>query len=219
MIIIMLGAPGTGKGTVAGLLQEKLGIKQVSTGDIFRKNIKEGTELGKIAEVYISRGDLVPDDVTVKVVEDRLNEPDVENGIILDGFPRTVKQAEELDRILAEKGKKVDKVINLTTPDEEIVERIINRRVCSNQECKAVYNLILNPPKKDGICDKCGSELIIRKDDTEETVRARLKNYFEQTSPLVEYYEKQGNVLTETVSKSINKLGEDVAEEVAEILK
>lgn len=219
MIIIMLGAPGTGKGTVAGLLQEKLGIKQVSTGDIFRKNIKEGTELGKIAEVYISRGDLVPDDVTVKVVEDRLNEPDVENGIILDGFPRTVKQAEELDRILAEKGKKVDKVINLTTPDEEIVERIINRRVCSNQECKAVYNLILNPPKKDGICDKCGSKLIIRKDDTEETVRARLKNYFEQTSPLVEYYEKQGNVLTETVSKSINKLGEDVAEEVAEILK
>ena len=219
MIIIMLGAPGTGKGTVAGLLQEKLGIKQVSTGDIFRKNIKEGTELGKIAEVYISRGDLVPDDVTVKVVEERLNEPDVENGIILDGFPRTVKQAEELDKILSEKGKKVDKVINLTTPDEEIVERIINRRVCSNQECKAVYNLILNPPKKDGICDKCGSELIIRKDDTEETVRARLKNYFEQTSPLVEYYEKQGNVLTETVSKSINKLGEDVAEEVAEILK
>lgn len=219
MIIIMLGAPGTGKGTVAGLLQEKLGIKQVSTGDIFRKNIKEGTELGKISEVYISRGDLVPDDVTVKVVEERLNEPDVENGIILDGFPRTVKQAEELDRILAEKGKKVDKVINLTTPDEEIVERIVNRRVCSNQDCKAVYNLILNPPKKAGICDKCGSKVIIRKDDTEETVRARLKNYFEQTSPLVEYYEKQGNVLTETVSKSINKLGEDVAEEVAEILK
>ena len=219
MIIIMLGAPGTGKGTVAALLQEKLGIKQVSTGDIFRKNIKEGTELGKLADKYISKGNLVPDDVTVKVVEDRLNEPDVENGIILDGFPRTVKQAEELDRILAEKGKKVDKVINLTTPDEEIVERIVNRRVCSNQECKAVYNIILNPPKQDGICDKCGSELVTRKDDTEETVRARLKNYLEQTSPLVEYYEKQGNLLTELVSKSINKLGKDVAEEVAKILK
>ena len=219
MIIIMLGAPGTGKGTVAALLQEKLGIKQVSTGDIFRKNIKEGTELGKLADKYISKGNLVPDDVTVKVVEDRLNEPDVENGIILDGFPRTVKQAEELDRILAEKGKKVDKVINLTTPDEEIVERIVNRRVCSNQECKAVYNIILNPPKQDGICDKCGSELITRKDDTEETVRARLKNYLEQTSPLVEYYEKQGNLLNELVSKSINKLGKDVAEEVAKILK
>ena len=219
MIIIMLGAPGTGKGTVAGILQEKLGIKQVSTGDIFRKNIKEGTELGKLAEKYIAKGNLVPDDVTVKVVEERLNEPDVKNGIILDGFPRTVKQAEELDKILAKKGQKVDKVINLTTPDEEIIERIVNRRVCSNQECKAVYNLILNPPKIEGICDKCGSELIVRKDDTEETVRARLKNYFEQTSPLVEYYEKQGNLLTEQVSKTINKLGKDVAEEVAEILK
>ena len=219
MIIIMLGAPGTGKGTVAGLLQEKLGIKQVSTGDIFRKNIKEQTELGKLAEKYITIGQLVPDDVTVKVVEERLNEPDVENGIILDGFPRTVKQAEELDKILATKGKKVDRVINLTTPDEEIIERIVNRRICSNQECKAVYNLILNPPKKDGICDKCGSELITRKDDTEETVKARLKTYFEQTSPLVEYYQKQGVLLTELVSKSINKLGKDVAKEIAEILK
>ena len=219
MIIIMLGAPGTGKGTVAALLQENLGIKQVSTGDIFRKNIKEGTELGKISEKYISKGKLVPDDVTVKVVEERLNEHDVENGIILDGFPRTVKQAEELDKILARKGKKVDKVINLTTPDEEIIERIVNRRVCSNQECKTVYNLILNPPKIVGICDKCGSELITRKDDIEETVRERLRTYFEQTSQLVEYYEKQDVVLTELVSKSINKLGKDVAEEIAKIIK
>lgn len=219
MIIIMLGAPGTGKGTVAGILQEKLGIKQVSTGDIFRKNIKEGTKLGQLSEKYISKGQLVPDNVTVKIVEERLNEPDVENGIILDGFPRTVKQAEELDKILAKKGKKVDKVINLTTPDEEIIERIVNRRVCSNQECKAVYNLILDPPKEEGICDKCSSKLVKRQDDTEETVKARLKTYFEQTSPLVEYYEKQGNLLTELVSKSINKLGKDVAEEVAKILK
>lgn len=214
MIIIMLGAPGTGKGTVAGLLQEKLGINQVSTGDIFRKNIKEGTELGKLAEKYISKGDLVPDDVTIKIIEDRLNQPDAEKGVILDGFPRTVKQAEELDKILEKQGRKVELVINLTTPEEEIIERIVNRRVCSNQECKAVYNITLNPPKKDGICDKCGSKLITRKDDTEETVRTRLKNYFEQTSPLVEYYEKQGNLLTEMVSKSINKLGKDVAEEV-----
>ena len=219
MIIIMLGAPGTGKGTVAGLLQDKLGIKQVSTGDIFRKNIKEGTELGKLAETYISVGKLVPDDVTVKVIEDRLSQPDVEKGIILDGFPRTVKQAEELDKILEAKGKKVDKVINLITPDEEIIERLASRRVCSNQECKAIYNLVLNPPKHEGICDKCGSELIRRKDDTEETIRKRLEIYFEQTSPLVEYYEKKGNLLTETVSKTINKLGKDVAEEVAKILK
>ncbi|MBQ2937794.1 MAG: adenylate kinase [Clostridia bacterium] len=219
MVIIMLGAPGTGKGTVAVLLQEKLGIKQVSTGDIFRKNMKEGTELGVLAEKYISKGNLVPDDVTIKIVEDRLDQPDVENGVILDGFPRTVKQAEELDKILAKRGKKVDKVINLTTPDEEIIERIVNRRVCSNQECKAVYNLVLNPPKQENLCDKCGSKLVTRKDDTEETVRKRLANYFEQTSPLVEYYEKQGNLLTELVSKSINKLGKDVAEDVVSQLK
>ena len=214
MIIIMLGAPGTGKGTVAGLLQEKLGIKQVSTGDIFRKNIKEGTELGKLAEKYIAKGNLVPDEVTVKVVEDRLNEPEVQNGIILDGFPRTVKQAEELDKILATKGKKVDRVINLTTPDEEIIERIVNRRICSNQECKAVYNLILNPPKKEGLCDKCGAELVQRKDDTVETVKSRLENYFVQTSPLVDYYTNKGNLITELVSKSVNKLGADVAEDI-----
>ena len=219
MIIIMLGAPGTGKGTVAGKLQDKLGFTQVSTGDIFRKNIKEGTELGKLADSYISKGNLVPDDVTIKIIEDRLNEPDVENGIILDGFPRTVKQAEELDKILASKGKKVDKVYNLTTPEEEIITRILNRRVCSNQECKAIYNIVLNPPKVEGKCDKCGSELVTRKDDNEETVRARLKNYFEQTAPLVEYYENKGNLVTEVVSKSINRLGEDVANDIVEQLK
>ena len=215
----MLGAPGTGKGTVAGILMQKLEIPQVSTGDIFRKNIKEQTELGKLAEQYISKGQLVPDDVTIKIVEDRLNEADVQNGIILDGFPRTVKQAEELDKILASKGKKVDKVINLTTPEEEIIERIVNRRVCSNQECKAIYNIVLNPPKVEGKCDKCGSELVTRKDDNEETVRARLKNYFEQTAPLVEYYENKGNLVTEVVSKSINRLGEDVANDIVEQLK
>lgn len=218
MIIIMLGAPGTGKGTVAEILQKKLGIKQISTGDIFRKHIKEGTELGKIANSYISKGNLVPDEITIDIVKNRLEENDVKNGAILDGFPRTVKQAEELDKILAQKGQKVDKVINLTTPEEEIIERIVNRRVCSNQECKAVYNIVLNPPKVEGICDKCGANLITRDDDTEETVRDRISTYFKQTSPLVEYYEKQGNLLTELVSKSINKLGKDVAEEIAKIL-
>ena len=219
MVIIMLGAPGTGKGTVASILQEKLGIKQVSTGDIFRKNIKEKTEVGILAEKYISKGNLVPDDITIELVRERLDEEDVQNGAILDGFPRTIKQAEELDKILANKGKKVDKVINLITPDEEIIERIVNRRIFSNQECKTVYNLLLNPPKKENNFDKCGAELVKSKDVTEETVKERLNTYFIQTNPLVEYYEKQGNVLTETVSKSVNKLGKDVAEEIAEILK
>ena len=219
MIIIMLGAPGTGKGTVAGILQEKLGIKQVSTGDIFRKNIQEGTKLGKIADSYISKGNLVPDDITIGIVENRLKDDDVKDGIILDGFPRTVVQAEALDKILKESGKKVDLVVNLTTPEEEIIERIVNRRVCSNSECKTIYNLQLNPPKVEGICDKCGSALIQRKDDNEETVKSRIENYIKQTSPLVEYYKNQGNLHEAVVSKSINKLGKDVAEDIAKMLK
>lgn len=219
MNIIMLGAPGTGKGTVAGILTEKLGWPQVSTGDIFRKHIKEGTELGKLAEKYISKGNLVPDDVTVKLIENRLKEEDVQEGIILDGFPRTVKQAEELDKLLAQKGEKVDLVVNLTTPKEEIIERIVNRRVCSNPECKTIYNIILNPPKQEGICDKCGHEIVQRKDDNVETVEARLDGYFKQTSPLVEYYEKQGNLYTATVSKEINKMGKDVAQEIVEMIE
>ena len=219
MVIIMLGAPGTGKGTIAGILTKELEIPQVSTGDIFRKHIGEQTELGKLAEKYISQGKLVPDDVTIGLVENRLEDDDVKEGIILDGFPRTVKQAEELDKILENKGKKVDLVINLTTPEEEIIERIVNRRICSNPECKTVYNLILNPPKQEGICDKCGSRLIQRKDDNPETVKQRFNSYIEETSPLVDYYEKKGNLYSAVVSQSINKLGKDVAEDVLKFIK
>ena len=219
MIIIMLGAPGTGKGTVAGKLQDKLGFTQVSTGDIFRKNIKEGTELGKLADSYISKGNLVPDDVTIKIVEDRLKQDDVKEGIILDGFPRTIKQAEELDKILEKENKKVDMVINLTTPKEEIIERIVNRRVCSNQECKTVYNIVLNPPKVEGICDKCGSKLLQRKDDNVETVESRIDTYLKNTSPLVEYYTKQNKISTQLVSKTVNKLGANVAKDILEQIK
>ena len=215
MIIIMLGAQGTGKGTVAGLLTEKTGWPQVSTGDIFRKNIKEETELGKEANKYIAKGALVPDEITVPMVIDRLNEEDAVNGVILDGFPRTVEQAEKLDEILAKKGKKVDLVINLTTPREEIITRMINRRVCSNQACKATYNLRMHPPVKEGICDKCGAELVQREDDSnEESIRNRLKIYDEKTSPLVEYYNKKGVLRTEEVSEAINRLGADVANDI-----
>ena len=218
MVIIMLGAPGTGKGTVANILKDDLQIPQVSTGDIFRKNIKEGTELGKLAESYISKGNLVPDEVTNGIVESRLDDSDVQNGIILDGYPRTVNQAEELDKMLEKRGKKVDLVINLTTPEEEIIERIVNRRVCSNHDCKTIYNLVLHPPVKEGICDKCGHEIIQRKDDTIETVKSRLDNYFKQTSPLVDYYEKTGKLYSAVVSKSINKLGKDVAKDIVEYI-
>lgn len=219
MIIIMLGAPGTGKGTVAGILKDKLQIPQISTGDIFRKHIKEGTQLGKLAESYISRGDLVPDNVTIELIKDRLKQDDVKNGIILDGFPRTVKQAEELDNILEKQGKEVNAVINLTTPEEEIIERIVNRRVCSNQECKTIYNIVLHPPKEEGICDRCGHKLIQRKDDNIETVKSRLENYFEQTSPLVQYYNSKKLLYSAIVSKEINKLGENVAEDVIKYLQ
>ena len=219
MNIIMLGAPGTGKGTIASILSEELGIPQISTGDIFRKNIKEGTELGKLAETYISKGQLVPDEVTVKIVEDRLEKEDAKNGVILDGFPRTVYQADRLKEMLTAKGKKVDITINLTTPKEEIIERIVNRRVCSNQECKTVYNIVLNPPKEEGKCDKCGNELVQRKDDNIDTVESRLEQYFIATSPLVDYYEKEGILYSAVVSKSINKLGADVAKDILEHLK
>ncbi len=219
MNIIMLGAPGTGKGTTASILSEKLEIPQISTGDIFRSNIKEGTELGKLAESYISKGQLVPDEVTIKIVEDRLQQDDTKNGAILDGFPRTVAQAEALKEMLAKKGEKIDIVINLETPEEEIIERIVNRRVCSNQQCKTVYNVVLHPPKVEGICDKCGSELITRKDDKLETIKSRLEQYYKETSPLADYYEKEGILHTETVSKTVGKMGEDVARDIVEKLK
>ena len=217
MIIIMLGAPGTGKGTVASLLAKELGIPQVSTGDIFRKNITEKTQLGKLAESYISKGNLVQDDVTIDLVKNRLKESDAKEGVILDGFPRTVRQAEELDKILQNNQSEVDIVINLVTPEEEIVERIENRRVCP--ECKAVYNLKLNPPSQEGICDKCGHELVQRKDDNVDTIKSRIKTYIDVTSPLIEYYEKKEKLYTAEVSERINRLGSDVAKDVIELLK
>lgn len=217
MVIIMLGAQGTGKGTVAGILSEKTGWPQISTGDIFRKNISEKTELGVEANKYIVAGNLVPDEITVPMVISRLSEEDAKNGAILDGFPRTVAQAEKLDEILANENKKVDLVINLTTPREEIITRILNRRVCSNQECKATYNLTMHPPKVEGICDKCGAKLVQREDDSnEEAIRNRLNIYDEKTSPLVEYYNKKGVLDTQEVSEKINRLGQDVAKDICE---
>lgn len=220
MIIIMLGAQGTGKGTVAGLISKETGIPQISTGDIFRKNISEKTELGIEADKYISKGNLVPDEITVPMVEDRLTWEDAKNGAILDGFPRTIEQAEALDKILEKEGKKVDLVVNLVTPKEELIDRMLTRRVCTNQECKATYNIKLHPPVKEGICDKCGSPLKQRADDSDpEAIKRRLEIYEEKTSPLVDYYENKGVLKTETVSLSINRMGNDVANEIVETLK
>lgn len=218
MYLIMLGAQGTGKGTVAGILSKSTNWPQISTGDIFRKNIKEQTELGIKANEYISVGQLVPDEITVPMVVDRLNEDDCKDGAILDGFPRTVEQATKLDEILAEKGKKVDLVINLITPRDEIITRILNRRVCPN--CKATFNVTLNPPKVDGICDNCGAGLVLREDDSDaNAIKKRLEIYDEKTTPLVDFYKGKGVLITEEVSERINRLGKDAAEHVIEYIK
>lgn len=196
-------------------MSQELGIPQVSTGDIFRKNIKEETPLGVEANQYMSKGELVPDEITVPMVVARLNEPDAQKGAILDGFPRNLAQAEKLDEILAEKGKKVDLVINLTSPKDEIIERILNRRVCSNQACKTTYNLTMHPPKQEGICDKCGKELVQREDDSDEqAIKNRLDIYDEKTLPLVEFYSQKGVLRTEEISEKTGRLGKDVAEDV-----
>ena len=220
MNIIMLGAQGTGKGTVAGIISEQIGLPQISTGDIFRKNISENTTLGIEADKYISKGDLVPDEITVPMVEDRLTWKDAKNGVILDGFPRTIEQAEKLDKILEAKGGKIDLVVNLVTPKEELIDRMLTRRVCTNQDCKATYNTKLHPPKVEGICDKCGSPLKQRADDSDpEAIKRRLEIYEEKTSPLVEYYKAKGVLRTETVSIAANHMGKDAAEDIIKEIK
>ena len=194
MKIIMLGAPGAGKGTQAKMIAEKYAIPHISTGDIFRANIKNGTELGKEAKKYMDQGKLVPDELTVKILLDRVAQPDCANGYVLDGFPRTIPQAEVLDKALRELGDKIDYAINVDVPDENIVNRMGGRRACVG--CGATYHIKYNAPKVDNTCDTCGSDLIIRDDDKPETVQNRLSVYHEQTQPLIDFYEKQGVLRT-----------------------
>ena len=194
MKIIMLGAPGAGKGTQAKMIAEKYSIPHVSTGDIFRANIKNGTELGKEAKKYMDQGLLVPDELTVKILLDRVAQPDCENGYVLDGFPRTIPQAQVLDEALTKLGEKIDYAINVDVPDENIVKRMSGRRACL--KCGATYHIEHIPPKKEGLCDTCGSELVLRDDDKPETVLNRLKVYHEQTQPLIDFYTAKGVLKT-----------------------
>ena len=194
MKIIMLGAPGAGKGTQAKKIAEKYEIPHISTGDIFRANIKNNTELGKKAKAYMDQGLLVPDELTLELIMDRFEQPDCKNGYVLDGFPRTIPQAEALTKALSENSEKIDFAVNVEVPDESIVERMSGRRACLN--CGGTYHIIFNPSKKEGICDKCSSELVLREDDKPETVSKRLKVYHDQTQPLIDYYRGQ-NVLRE----------------------
>ena len=190
MKIIMLGAPGAGKGTQAKKIAEHYGIPHISTGDIFRANIKNGTELGKKAKTYMDQGLLVPDELVCDLVVDRVQQDDCKKGYILDGFPRTIPQAESLDAALSRLGEAVDYAINVEVPDENIVKRMGGRRACVG--CGATYHLVYAAPKKEGICDNCGAELILRDDDKPETVQKRLGVYHEQTQPLIDYYTKKG---------------------------
>ena len=190
MKIIMLGAPGAGKGTQADKICAKYNIPHISTGDIFRANIKNNTELGQKAKSYMDKGELVPDELVVDLVVDRIKADDCTNGYVLDGFPRTIPQAEALDAALAAINDKVDYAINVEVPDENIINRMSGRRACV--ACGATYHIVHIPTKVDGVCDKCGAELILREDDKPETVKNRLNVYHEQTQPLIEYYDKQG---------------------------
>ena len=190
MKIIMLGAPGAGKGTQAKQSADKYSIPHISTGDIFRANIKNGTELGKKAKQYMDQGALVPDELTCDLVMDRIQQDDCKNGFVLDGFPRTIPQAEALDAALGKINEKMDYAIDVDVSDENIVNRMSGRRACLN--CGATYHLISIPPKVEGICDRCGSEIVLREDDKPETVQKRLKVYHEQTQPLIDYYKNQG---------------------------
>ena len=193
MRLIILGAPGSGKGTIAAELVKKYNILHISTGDIFRANIKDKTPLGIQAKEYIDRGDLVPDSVTIDMLEDRMSQPDCDGGFLLDGFPRTIVQAEELDKLLAQKNVAVDAVISIVISDEEIKSRITGRRVCI--ACGASYNIPFKPTKVEGICDECGGEVIQRQDDKPETVLSRLQTYHEKTQPLIDFYEAKGLIL------------------------
>ena len=190
MKIIMLGAPGAGKGTQAKMIAEKYSIPHISTGDIFRANIKNGTELGKKAKSYMDKGQLVPDELTLDLIMDRFKQDDCKNGYVLDGFPRTIPQAEALDTALKAKGEEVDFAIDVDVPDENIVKRMGGRRACVG--CGATYHVVYSPTKVEGVCDKCGEELIVRDDDKPETVLNRLEVYHNQTQPLIDYYNEQG---------------------------
>lgn len=213
MKIVMLGAPGAGKGTQAKMIAAKYQVPHISTGDIFRANIKNGTELGKKAKEYMDQGLLVPDELTVDLVIDRLSQPDCQKGYILDGFPRTIPQAEALDAALAKRGEKMDYAIDVNVPDENIVSRMSGRRACVG--CGATYHVVHNPSKKGELCEACGEKLILRDDDKPETVQKRLTVYHDQTQPLIDYYTGQNILKTVDGTQDMN----DVFTAITKILE
>lgn len=210
MKIIMLGAPGAGKGTQAKKIAEKYHIPHVSTGDIFRSNIKEGTQLGRKAKEYMDQGALVPDELTIGMLMDRIQQEDCENGYVLDGFPRTIPQAESLQKAITEMEQQIDFAINVDVPDENIINRMSGRRACIS--CGATYHIVYNPSKVTGVCDVCGSELVLRDDDKPETVKKRLAVYHDQTRPLIDYYKEAGVLVNVDGTQDLNKVFLDITD-------
>lgn len=208
MKIIMLGAPGAGKGSQASRIAKEYQLPHISTGDIFRANLKEETELGKRAKSFMDKGELVPDDITIAMLLDRIHKEDCKNGYILDGFPRTIPQAEALKEALAKKDEKIDLALDVEASDELIIKRMDGRRTCP--ACGAIYHIVTLPPKTEGICDRCGADLIQRKDDNEETVKNRLKIYHEVTEPLISYYKKEGILEEIDGAEELDKVFEKV---------
>ncbi|WP_042387000.1 adenylate kinase [Streptacidiphilus melanogenes] len=207
MRIVLVGPPGAGKGTQAALLAKTLSIPHVSTGDLFRANISQGTELGRLAKSIMDTGKLVPDEVTIAMVRDRLQHDDSDNGFLLDGFPRNTAQAIALDEILTEFGIALDGVLDLEVPEDEVVRRIAGRRLCRN-DSGHIFHVLYNPPAAEGVCDECGGELYQRSDDSEETVRTRLEVYHTETEPIIEYYAKQGLVTTISALGKVDEVTE-----------
>ncbi len=213
MYIIMLGAPGAGKGTQAGILSQEIGLPHIASGDLFRQALEERTEVGLLAKSYMDKGELVPDEITTKMIVERINQPDCASGCLLDGFPRTLHQAKALDEALREQGKAIDKAIYIEVPNEELVKRLSGRWLC--RTCQTPYHVISAPPRMPGTCDKCGGELYQRSDDREETVKDRLKVFFAQTVPILDYYQKQKKL----VRVNGNSGMQGVAREIISTLK
>jgi adenylate kinase len=210
MFIVFLGAPGAGKGTQAAVVADKLGLAHIASGDLFRQAVDKGTELGKMVKAYMDKGTLVPDEVTVQLISERLNEPDCKNGCVFDGFPRTIEQAEALDKMMASRGQVIDKAIYIEVPEKELLKRLTGRWIC--RKCQTPYHEVNSPPKVRGKCDKCGGELYQRADDTEETIKERLKVYFAQTMPLLDYYKATGKLAAVNGNQDIKEVSRKIVD-------